>query len=426
MDAYFNCFSGISGNMVLGALFDLGLDKESWQQKLNKLGIADEYSLNIEKVNRSGISGQHVQVEVANNNHNSDHNSSQNSRNSNHHLEEPEARHLDDIEKLLADSELSAEINEKIWQIFKRLAAAEGRVHDLPPEEVHFHEVGAVDAIVDIAGAVIGLDMLEIENIVSSPLHTGTGFIECAHGRLPVPAPAVLELLSGVPAFSEGIDTELVTPTGAAIITTLADEFAEMPAMTINSSGYGAGSKKLEIPNLLRITTGEFSRKNKKAGTGNIKQALENHKVQQVTKISTNIDDMNPEHYQHVMDRLLSAGALDVYIIPVYMKKNRPGHILNVLCAEDEMEKLSAIIMEETTSLGVRVEKSISRICLQRDITEVETSWGNVRIKVAYNKDKIINAAPEYEDCRALAREHGIPLKKVYNAAHCKFENQRS
>lgn len=428
MDAYFDCFAGISGNMVLGALLDLGLDRESWQRRLNGLQISDEYSIDIESVNRSGITGRHVRVNVTHG-HQRDHHNHISDNKASGPGHEKEARHLEDIERLLAESELSAAIKESILEIFTRLAEAEGHVHDLPPEDVHFHEVGAVDAIVDIAGAVIGLDMLEVERIISSPLHTGTGFVDCAHGRLPVPAPAVLELLEGVPVFSEGVDTELVTPTGAAIITSLADDFGERPEMEINSTGYGAGSKGLDIPNLLRVTLGEFEtvsagskktfpRRQAGAGGGEVKN---------VARLSTNIDDMNPELYGHVMDLLLSTGALDVYIIPVYMKKNRPGHILNVLCAETDVEKLSNLILEETTSLGVRVESSITRRCLKRGTYKVQTEWGKVRIKIAGNDDEneeIVNAAPEYEDCRKLAEEHGIPLKRVYSSALYQFERE--
>ncbi|SDM02014.1 nickel pincer cofactor biosynthesis protein LarC [Halarsenatibacter silvermanii] len=412
MDAYFNCFSGISGNMVLGALLDLGLDRESWEQELDKLGISEEYLLEIEKVKRSGISAQYVRVDLLNTGCESSAGKQKKS--------EVRVRHLEDIEELINNSEFSSKIKEDIINIFSRLARAEGRVHDLPPDKVHFHEVGAVDAIVDIAGAVIGLDMLGIERIVASPLHTGTGFVDCAHGSLPVPAPATLELLKGVPVFSRGIDAEMVTPTGAAVITTLADRFDEMPELKVKSTGYGAGTKNLEIPNLLRVTTGDFVEES------DYKDGPDKTQIQQVTRISTNIDDMNPEFYQHVMKTILSAGALDVYLIPVQMKKNRPGHILNVLCADEDVEKISKLILEETSSLGVRVESSIERRCLKREIIRVETKWGTVKLKIALDNGELLNVAPEYEDCRALAEKHGIPLKRIYRDALCQFDKEQS
>jgi len=270
MDAYFDIFSGISGNMVLGALLELGLDLDSLEEELEKLGLSDEYKIEVEKVLKEGIGGTHVEVKLIEHHHEHEHDHEhehnhehEHDHHHHHHHDHHHGRHLDDINKLIEESSLSESIKEKSKAIFLKLAKAEAKIHGKDLNEIHFHEVGAVDAIVDIVGSVIGLELLGVERIIASRLHIGTGFVHCAHGKMPVPAPATMEILEGLPVYSTGIESELVTPTGAAIIATLAEEFTNRPEMEIKKTGYGAGTRELEIPNLLRINLGHFKSKKK-------------------------------------------------------------------------------------------------------------------------------------------------------------------
>ncbi len=396
MDAYFDIYSGISGNMVLGALFDLGLDREEFTEKLKALQLEDRYELKITKIKRQGITGTLAEV----------------------HLKETagdKARHLADIKRLINKSTLSTSVKNKSIAIFESLARAEGKVHGKAPQEIHFHEVGAVDAIVDIVGSVLGLEMLEIQNIIASEIHTGEGFVTCQHGTIPVPAPATMNLLENIPLYSRGIKEELVTPTGAAIITTLATEFSSRPPMKIARTGYGAGSKELPIANFLRVNLGEF--------TGVANQDFVQEK-DEVVLLETNIDDMNPEFYQHIIANLWQEGALDVYLTPIQMKKNRPGVKLSVLAEAKYKEKLVTIILTETTSLGVRIQQNITRACLAREMDLVVTPWGKVAVKIAYRKGEMVNVSPEYEDCLKIAQENKIAVKKVYQIAISCFYDQ--
>ncbi len=396
MDAYFDIFSGISGNMILGALFDLGLELEGFKEQLAGLGLDEEFELKVEKTRRQGIAGTLVEVVLLENS------------------KTAPARNLTAINEIIASSTLSETVKKKSQDIFACLAQAEAKIHDSSPEDIHFHEVGAVDAIVDIVGSVLGLEMLGIENIRASRVHTGTGFVDCQHGTLPVPAPATLEILQEVPIYSRGLETELVTPTGAAIIKTLARDFSPRKNMTINKTGYGAGSKDLSIPNLLRVNLGSYSEE---------KLERDRREATEVEVLEANIDDMNPEFYDHVMEELFQQGALDVYLTPIQMKKGRPALKLSVLAREKDRNNLLDVILKETTSLGVRIISDISRVCLERKLDLVSTPWGKVAVKIAFRGGEIINMAPEYEDCLEIARENSLPLKKIYQiAVSCFYE----
>ena len=378
--AYFDCFAGISGDMTLGALLDAGADEARFREELAKLrGI--EFDLRVSKVVKSGI--QATDVEVLTEEHH-------------HH------RRLRDITELIATTDLSDAVKTQAIKIFQRLAEAEGTAHGTGPDEVHFHEVGAVDAIVDIVGAVVGLELLSIERVYASPLPMGSGFVEAEHGKIPLPAPATVELLKGVPVYSAGIEGELVTPTGAAIIRTLASGFGEMPAMTAQSVGYGAGKREFPFPNVLRIMVGE----------GPAEMALP--LTDRVSIIETNIDDMNPEFYDSVFEKFFKGGALDVYLTPIYMKKSRPATLLSVICPIERTDDLTRILLAETTTFGVRISQA-DRRCLDRKWEAVTTKYGEIRMKVGVLEGKPVSVSPEYEDCRKAAELHGVPVRRVYD-----------
>ena len=379
MIAYLDCFSGISGDMLLGALVDAGLAIQDLRAELAKLPLSG-YEVSAERVTRGGIAGTRVEVRT-----------------------EPEHTHrgLEDILAIIGRAELPGEVTGPARRTFQRLAEAEARVHSRSLEEVHFHEVGAVDAIIDIVGAFCGLYRLGIQEVYASPLPLGGGWVDTSHGRLPVPAPATVELLRGVASYGGPVEAELVTPTGAAIVTTAAKEFGPMPPMTINMIGWGAGKKELAHPNLLRVFLGEPS-----------VRPLE----QQLSLIETNIDNMNPELFGHVMEALFEAGALDVYYTPIVMKKSRPATLVSVLAEPPLVDMLTEILFRETTTLGVRVAE-VSRRCLEREWREVETEWGMVRVKVGRLNGEVVNIAPEYEDCARLANEKSVPAKVVWEAA---------
>lgn len=377
--AYFDCFSGASGDMILGSLVDAGLSPHFLTQELEKIGLA-HYDVSFKQVVKKGLGATRAIVSFDSSHHHSH-------------------RCLSDISLLIKNSSLSEDIKQKSISIFTRLAGAEARIHRTSVEAVHFHEVGAVDAIIDVVGAVAGLFLLEIDEVYCSPLHVGAGTITCEHGILPVPAPATLELVRGVPIYSTGVHGELLTPTGAAILTTLSKGFGSMPALTTEALGYGAGSADFEIPNLLRMVIGN---------TDN----TDGFDCDQVAVIETAIDDMNPQIYDYVMEKVLDLGALDIYLKPVQMKKNRPGIILSILCKPDEVQKFSRFLLRETTSIGLRWRFE-NRIKLKREIWEVATSFGTVRVKKAETREGTINFLPEYEDCKKIALQKNIPLKTV-------------
>jgi uncharacterized protein (TIGR00299 family) protein len=385
MLAYFDCFSGISGDMTLGALIDLGVPVNYLENHLNSIPLKD-FDITVTPVHRNGIKAMSVIVGM---------------------YDDHTARHFADIRSLIENCPLSEGIKSTSLQIFKRLAASEAHIHNCSIEEVHFHEVGGIDAIVDIVGTVICLDYLGIERIIASHIPLGKGFVTCSHGRLPIPAPATLDILKGVPVYGTDIPHELVTPTGAAIIVTLAEGFGSLPDMTIKDTGYGAGQRELEEkPNLLRIVTGTQP----KAPTGPPGEVSEDH----IYILETCIDDMNPELFSYLMDRLFADGALDVYWIPVYMKKNRPGTMLQVLCHPPEKDNLMRWILSETTTLGVRYYESRRRL-LWRDRFEVKTTYGDIPVKRIKDLQGNIRIVPEYDVCEKIAREQSIPLRIVYD-----------
>jgi uncharacterized protein (TIGR00299 family) protein len=381
--AYFDCFSGISGNMILGALVDAGLEMGQLETELARLPISG-YTLNAEIVQRRGLRGVHVEVEVS---------------------EKGVERHLHDIKEIIEGSDLPDEISRRSLAIFRRLAEAEAKVHGAPVEHIHFHEVGAMDAIVDVVGAVVGLWLMGVERVYASPVHVGRGTVMCAHGALPVPAPATQELLRGAPIYGRDVEAELVTPTGAAILTTLAEEFGAAPPMKVEQVGYGAGSRDLPHPNLLRVSIGETTAKE-----------VSGYEEDVVTVIETNVDDMNPQLYEHVMERLFDAGALDVFLTPIQMKRGRPGVQLSVILAEERVTDALDILFTETTTIGVRT-CPMQRWKLGRERVVVETRYGPIGVKVARRGEAVMNVAPEYRECRGIADERGAPLKEVYQAA---------
>lgn len=378
--AYFDCYSGISGDMILGALVDLGVDLKEIRAGLKSLGLSRGYEIKSRIVKRGLISGVKVDVVLK-------------------PVRRPHSRNFKDIKALIGQSELPPTVKSSAVEIFKRIAKAEAKVHHTSMDKVHFHEVGAVDSIVDIVGGVIGIEMLDVERIFSSPLNVGEGFVECAHGTLPVPAPATLRLLEGIPCFSTGIKKELVTPTGAGMIGFFAEKFQSLPEMKILKTGYGAGDHVIEkSPNLLRVILGEM------AGEGT---------AETLTMVETNIDDMNPEFYEHVMELLFKAGAVDVIFTPVIMKKNRPAVQLSVITPSEKKEKIAHILLSETSTFGVRYYE-VNRVTLDREIQTIKTPHGPMKVKVGSLDGGILKVSPEYDDCKKIARREKLPIKTVY------------
>jgi pyridinium-3,5-bisthiocarboxylic acid mononucleotide nickel chelatase len=382
---YFDCFAGASGDMILGAMVGAGVDPNFLRDQLALLRV-DGFSIGFETVNRSGLSATYARVETAH---------------------EHKHRHLSDIKQIIEGSDLPDYVKTLSVQIFTRLAEAEARVHNEPVDHVHFHEVGALDAIVDVVGAAICFDYLDIERFVCSPLHVGSGMVQMAHGRFPIPPPAVAELLKGVPFYSTDIKGELLTPTGAAIITTVCSEYGPIPQMTTESTGYGAGTREYQdFPNVLRVLFGE---------TESVAATDE-----RLWMLETNLDDASPQIIGHVMDRMLEIGALDCFFTPVQMKKNRPGVLLSVLCERDQKEAVMKLLFMETTTLGVR-SYEVARRALQRDVVQVETQYGMIDVKVARLDGRRVNEMPEFEQCRAAAAKAGVPVKVVEDAARVAF-----
>ncbi|MBU2026644.1 MAG: nickel pincer cofactor biosynthesis protein LarC [Proteobacteria bacterium] len=390
--AYFDCFAGISGDMTLGALIAAGADPERLRKGLAGLGVGG-YRIEVGRKITGYIEATDVHVVL------DDHH---------HH----QRRRLQEILETIRRADLSERVKQTAERIFRRLADAEGRVHGSSPEEVHFHEVGGVDAIVDIVGAAICLEMLGWPKVVASPMPTFHGYVTGSHGVFPLPAPATAEILRGVPWRKLDIEGELVTPTGAAIIRELASGFGPLPAMTIASIGYGAGKSDLGIPNVLRVILGEESASVPGSGP------------ECVTVIETNIDDLNPEFYEAAMERLFAAGALDVFMSPIQMKKNRPGTLLSVICDPGRAEAIAAVVLAETSTFGVRLSRW-ERICLDRRWEEVVTAFGKIRIKIGERDGRIVTASPEYEDCKSAAIEHGVAVRDVYESAVALFKTGR-
>lgn len=394
--AYFDCFSGISGNMVIGAFLDAGVPLEKLVQELKKIPMDDEYEFITERVSKLGIGAYHFDVKLPHHhNHHSDQQHHQHGHNHGHHHH----RNFKDIALLLEQSSLSSSVKDLALHTFKRLGLAEAKVHQCSLEDVHFHEVGAVDTIIDIVGAAFCLDYLGIEKVISSPLHVGSGMVNCAHGLMPIPAPATAELLKGAAFYSSDIRGELVTPTGAAIITTLAQEFVPLPPLQMDTVAYGAGTMDLEIPNILRLFIGDLKKNS--------------YDTDKSTVIETNIDDMNPEICTHLMEKLFKAGAVDVFFTPIYMKKNRPGMLISVISNLPDPQPLIDIVLTETSTLGVRTYQA-KRYKLKKAMETLDTIYGPVRIKSGYAGSERKNIAPEFEDCRVIAEKTGKPLKNIY------------
>jgi hypothetical protein len=390
---YFDCFAGASGDMILGALVGVGVDQHALLEQLQSLRLAG-WRIDFEKVDRSGINATYARVRTAH---------------------EHAHRHLADIHKIIYESGLSDRVKDRTALIFSRLAEAESRVHNEPIEKIHFHEVGAVDAIIDICGAAIGFDLLGVENFVCSPLRVGTGMTEMAHGRFPIPPPAVAELLKGAPVYAGEIAGEFVTPTGAAIITTVCENFGPMPAMKMEGNGYGAGTRNHQgFPNALRLFLGETAA----AGAASDETLL---------MIETNIDDMSPQLFGHVMERAFELGALDCYLTPTQMKKNRPGTLVSILCRPADREKFLQMLFAETTTIGARSYEVVRR-ALARETVRVETQFGPIDVKVAHISSQAnngaVNAMPEFEQCREAAQRAGVAVREVQEAARVAFSVQ--
>ncbi|MBP89821.1 MAG: TIGR00299 family protein [Planctomycetaceae bacterium] len=382
--AYFDCTSGISGDMTLGALADTGIDLTEIQAGIDSLGLPS-CQLTSDEVKRHGFRATKIDVQ---------------------HEPEHAHRHLHHVTDMIDGSNLSEGQKELAKRIFTRLGEAEAKVHGSTLRKVHFHEVGAVDSIADIVGSAIGLDLLSVDRIVCSPIPTGCGHIQIAHGRVGVPAPATAELLKGIPIEASSIDAELTTPTGAAIVATVVDEFGVLPGMKIESIGYGAGTKELkEQANVLRLIVGE---------------AGDNHDSDQIWVLETNLDDIIGEVIGHCTNLLAEAGALDVYTTSIQMKKNRPGVKLSVLCDAGLIKKLEKIVFRETSTLGIR-RWPVSRHKLERRAHAVETEFGNVDGKLAVLADGSTSFSPEYESCRQVAEDKKVALKDVYESARRAF-----
>jgi hypothetical protein len=388
---YFDCFSGIAGDMTLGAQVDAGVNLDEIDAELRRLGLPG-WSLRAEKVRRGPIQATKVDVKVEGHQH--------------HH------RGLTDILKLIEKATLPPRVWARATEVFKCLGEAEARVHGIPIEKVHFHEVGAVDAIIDIVGSCVGFELLDVADFVCSPLNVGGGTVQTEHGLLPVPAPATADMLRQAPTYSTGIQRELVTPTGAALVAGLVNRFGPMPAMTVGKIGYGAGSFEFkEQPNVLRLFLGEAA------------ETVASAEEPEVSILEASLDDMSPEVGGYVLEQALAAGALDVYFTPVQMKKNRPGVVLTVICPPDKADALVRLIFEQTTTIGLR-QSTARRRTLERAFVTVKTPLGEVRMKLARLNGRILNAAPEYDDCQRLAREKGVPLKQVLADAQFYFRQQ--
>ena len=381
---YFDCFSGISGDMILGALVNLGIDIKKIQNHLKSLNLKG-FKLNTRQVKRNGLIGTKINVVL--------NNTSQKS----HH-----ARSFNDIKSLIEKSDLPKTVQFNSIAIFRRIGKVEAKVHGTTINKIHFHEVGAIDSIVDIVGGSLAMDLLDADLVVSSPINTGEGIVKCDHGILPVPAPATLELLKGIPCYSSGVEKELTTPTGAAFIGHFAEKYGSLPNMEVLNTGYGAGTHEIKkIPNLLRVVLG-VSKKSGHQGSMKV--------------IETNIDDMNPEFYDYVIDQLFKVGAVDVFFTPINMKKNRPGILLSVITSKEDFDSVVQVLLEKTSTLGVR-HYDVDRVVLPRKHKMIMTVFGKVRVKIGGLDEKTRTISPEYEDCRKIALKKEIPIKKVYDEA---------
>ncbi len=378
---YLDCLAGISGDMLLGALIDLGVAEDALRRELAKLTLPG-YSIATQRVVKQNIAATKFDCREEHHHH--------------HH------RGFTEIAGMITGSDLAGPVKSRALSVFRRLGEVEAKIHNVPLEQIHFHEIGAVDSIVDIVGVCIALELLGVTEIAASPLPCGSGFIETAHGKFPVPAPATLELLRGVPVVPSTMVAELVTPTGAALLAEFCNQYGAMPALVVEKIGYGAGTRDLPgQPNVLRAVLG---------------QTTELPATDAIAVVETNIDDMNPEFFGEVMEHLLATGALDVFWTPVQMKKNRPGTLLTVLCEIDDIDRVAELILTHTTSFGVRIHE-VRRRTLAREIVAVRTRHGEIAVKIGRLNGKLLQRSPEFESCRRVAVEVGLPVKDVYNEA---------
>lgn len=392
---YFDCFAGASGNMILGALVALGIDEKELVERIKLLDIAD-FEIEFTTKNKAGISAIHADVKVPG---------------------EKSHRHLHNIEKIINESRLNDSIKQRAIKIFTKLAEAEAKVHGIELQKVHFHEVGAMDAIIDVVGACIGFEMLGIEKFVCSKIHVGSGFVNMAHGKFPVPPPAIAEILKGAPIYSTEIEGELITPTGAAIIATVCEEFGQIPEMTIEKTAYGAGTRDYQaFPNVLRLIVGfQISDSKFRIETRNqseICNLKSEIKSEQLTLLETNIDDLSPEILGFVMEKAFELGCLDCWFAPIQMKKSRPATMISILCENEKVEILKELLYTETSTLGVRISR-IEREFLERETEIIKIELGEVAVKIAKYDGKIVNVKPEYDQMREIAVKSKIPIKEI-------------
>lgn len=385
--AYFDCYHGAAGDMMVGALIDAGLSLDRLREELTSLGVGG-YTVSAQRVSRGGLSGTHFSVRVED--------------------PSPPPRHLGTITEIIGGSTLSGRVKDWAKAVFTRLGRAESEVHGIPLEKVHFHEVGAIDSLVDVVGTLIGLELMGIERVYASSLTVGRGTVETAHGLLPVPAPATARLIEGFPVREGPSEGELLTPTAAALLTSLSAGVGAMPAMRIERTGYGAGTRDTKVPNLLRVFIGDLAASGEVSAGGGLLR-------DEVVVLETNIDNMSPEVVGYVYEQLFAKGALDVYAIPIGMKKSRPGVLLGVIAPVSLADELAHVVLRETTSIGVRAHSAHRWVC-PREVISIATPWGPVRVKVG-RVGEVLHVAPEYEDCRALALSAGVPLRNVQEEA---------
>lgn len=424
---YYDCFAGISGDMNLGAMLDLGVDSKYLIDELSKLSLNNEFNLEIKPGMRKGISGTKVNVILLNGEHQEEHihgesehthgtdehthEHGEHEHNHVHHTHDIEnhihkhQRNLKDIEDIINGAGFSDKVKELSLKIFYKIALAEGKIHNKPVDQVHFHEVGATDSIVDIIGAAICADYLKVDKILCGPIQLGGGFVKCEHGLFPVPAPATMEILKGIKVKSGIVPFEMTTPTGAAILAAIVDEFSDLMEFTTTKIGYGIGGRDPEIPNVLRVYLGEVQ---------------EEYLYEEAVVIECNIDDMNPEVYDYVFEKLFSAGAQDVYLTPIIMKKGRPAITLSVLGAIADEVKLENLVLAETSTLGIRKYR-VKKKMLKREIIKLQTSFGEINVKAAYINGEKVKFKPEYDECKKIALEKNVPIFRIYEEINKKL-----
>ncbi len=432
---YYDCFSGISGDMNLGSLIDLGVDPNYLKEELRKINIDDEFELVVEKSIKMGITGTKAKVILKNSDkahhhgehshshnhsHSHDHTHSHNENNSHgrHEHTHTHDRNFMDIKKIIVESKLNERVKELSLKIFEKIAIAEGKVHGKPIDEVHFHEVGATDSLVDIIGGAIAIDYLDVDKVMASTIQVGQGFVWCEHGKIPVPAPATTEILKDIPIQIGGVDGEATTPTGAAILAATVEKYTDNLDFNIEKIGYGVGDRDFAIPNVLRTYIGKQRNREKQlfnSETQDIKQFI----------LETNIDDMNPEIYNYVEEKLLKTGAKDVFRVPIIMKKGRTGTKLNVLTDSSKEKEILDILFRDTTTTGVRKYK-VDKIFMERNYENIETQYGEITVKNAIYDNEIIKYKAEYEQCKKIALEKNIPITEIYREVDRVLEKKRS